>query len=531
MIKKIALIFMIINISFFAFSGQSQNKVAIVKLIKGDAEVLTVAGDKEKIKKNMWLTEGSIISTSDKSFVRLSFIDKSSMSIGPKSSLKIEKFSKNEAGIINVLTGQIRSKVTKDYLDMDKDKSKLFVKSKNAVMGVRGTDFLFTTNQRTGASSAVLFEGSIVFNKIAKNDNLANLENIVNRGRHISPGEVSVANRGKSKPTVPAKLNSKQFTKLFSNGDFEVTKDTNSKRFKSVVPPGLSGDLVSTDGANLKTEISKITKSTIETDTKAEVKNPQSKESRGFVEGDNIKPADGVMVHLDTGTIIPPGIDSSYDKNSGEWTSTSMGGAASNGEYLPPEGFKINDDGQLLKVDITTGKATEVVVIDIKPVDQMLPIDKAPTVKYVEPTNSIIEKGPKPAGIIDDIKQIKEEFNQMENNDNPDGVKVLEDGSTVSPDGTITKKDGTKILLDGTQITKDGIIVKTDGTTMSGDGKIINAILDKNGSIVGSNDGLQKIPMPSDCSTCNQPPSLFNSNTNQPAPTANKSRVRATFNK
>src|SRR5690606_40301890 len=56
------------------------------------------------------------------------------------------------AGVINVLSGKIRSKVTKNYLDMDQDKSKLFVKSKSAVMGIRGTDFIDRKSTRLNSS-------------------------------------------------------------------------------------------------------------------------------------------------------------------------------------------------------------------------------------------------------------------------------------------------------------------------------------------------------------------------------------------
>ena len=166
MIKKYLFLFIFLFTASVFSSQNAGKKVALVKIVKGSATFLSLSGDKDYIRKGMWLTEGTIVKTEPRSFVKLSFIDKSSMNIGPKSELKIEKFSKDEAGVINILTGKIRSKVTKDYLQMNKDKSKLFIKSKSAVMGIRGTDFLFSTNKVTGATTAVLFEGKVVFNKI-----------------------------------------------------------------------------------------------------------------------------------------------------------------------------------------------------------------------------------------------------------------------------------------------------------------------------------------------------------------------------
>ena len=100
-----------ILLSLIAYSGQDSKKVAIVKLVRGNATFLSPDGEQGKITKGIWVKEGAVIKTEARSFVRLNFIDKSSMNVGPKSELKIEKFSKSEAGVINVLTGKIRSKV------------------------------------------------------------------------------------------------------------------------------------------------------------------------------------------------------------------------------------------------------------------------------------------------------------------------------------------------------------------------------------------------------------------------------------
>ena len=74
--KKISLILAFILLSFIAFSGQSTKNVAKVKLKRGIASLVAPDGTKAEIKRGMWIKEGSIIKTGDKSFVRLSFIDK-----------------------------------------------------------------------------------------------------------------------------------------------------------------------------------------------------------------------------------------------------------------------------------------------------------------------------------------------------------------------------------------------------------------------------------------------------------------------
>jgi hypothetical protein len=484
----------------FAFSSQDTKKVALVKLVRGDAQHLSSNGDQGKIKKGMWLREGTIIKTSSKSFVRLNFIDKSSMNIGPKSELKIEKFSKKEAGVINVLTGKIRSQVTKDYLNMDKGKSKLFIKSRNAVMGVRGTDFLFSANKVTGSTTTVLFEGSIAFNKISKGDKLNNLEAIVSKGRMVKPGEVSVSMRSQKKPTVPAKMNSKQFEKLNKNSNFVVSEVKNVKKQKSVVPPGLSGDVVSGDSDNLKAEIKKLVKGSIKEDIAGDKKSQvPDEQSKGFVKGDDIKPADGVMVHVDTGMMIAPGVDSKFDKNSGEWVSSTNGGINSAGEYAPPSGFEVNDEGQMLKVDATTGKPKEIVVMEIRPVDKMPPLDSAPTVEYKAPDsqNSSKNKGPAPAGTMDETNQ---EF----------------------------EKNFEEIMNEEEQIEKEISDNKAKEIGRLPGGDVADSAEDQEGYLAPP-------PRPSDCSTCNQPDSVFSPDGriggSSPPPRSGKTRVKIRVNK
>ena len=399
--KALLLFISVLSISLIALSNQDSKKVAIVKMLRGKAQAISPAGKTLDLKKGSWLQEGSIIETSAKSFVKLGFIDKSSMNVGPKSKLKIEKFSKKEAGVINVLSGKIRSEVTKNYLDMEKNKSKLFVKSKNAVMGIRGTDFLFSTNPKTKATTAVLFEGSVVFKKLDKKDNLRDLESIVNKGRRINPGEFSVADKKRSKTTVPAKLSSKQFSNLFKNKDF-VQDDSSAvqqKKAKSVVPPGLTGLAVQGESEVIKEKVQAF----VPDIANKEVTKEAYELSKGFVKGEDIKPADGSVVHIDTGMVIPVSKDATFDQSKGEWVSSSMGTITPSGDYLPPEGFKVSDDGKMLKID---GNVVKEVIVDIQPVDKQVPLEDQKEIVYTKESDrdssDDSKDGPEPASINED---------------------------------------------------------------------------------------------------------------------------------
>lgn len=355
--------------------------VAIVKMVRGQADVVS-DGASQKISKGMWLREGATVKTSDRSFVRLSFIDKSTMNVGPNSEMKIEKFSDKEASVINVLSGKIRSQVSKNYLNIEKDKSKMFVKSKAAVMGIRGTDFIFSANRKSGATTAVLFEGSVVFNRLGAKDSGKDLESIVERGRRIRPGQFSVTRMDMKRPTVPAKMSSSQLRALYKNKNFDDNKALKRKQAKrSVVPPGLTGAAVSSSGSGVEEGLKGI----VDTNRRREpgAQRPDEK-SKGFISGDDIKPVDGSIVHIDSGTIIPLGSDSQYDANSKEWVSSTFE-VDSKGQIIPPEGYRLTEDGSLVKV-VEGGELKEI-NLEIKPLDQTQSLEE------MEPI-----EGPAPAG-------------------------------------------------------------------------------------------------------------------------------------
>jgi hypothetical protein len=245
----------------FSTTVLSQSKVAVVKLLRGDVDVLTL-GKTTKLKTNDWVESGAVIKTAEKSFVKLIFLDKSQMNVGPNSEMKIESFTGKDSGVIDLVKGKIRSQVTKDYLQIqDKDKSKLFIKTQNAVMGVRGTDFIISTNGKN--TSTVLFEGEIVFNKLDQRGEIASskLEEIVDRGVRMFPGEFSVMEENRPMPTVPSLLNIQQRVHLEKNEDFDSDRSPSNAKVettKSVVPEGLNGMQVSNNSETLKSEVAQV---------------------------------------------------------------------------------------------------------------------------------------------------------------------------------------------------------------------------------------------------------------------------------
>lgn len=322
----------------------AQSKVAQVKMLRGEASIK----EGGKLVQDQWVSSGVVIVTSEKSFVRLMFIDKSQMNIGPNSEMKIEQFGGGDAGVIDLVKGKIRSQVSKDYLQQkDKDKSKIFIKTPNAVMGIRGTDFLISTNGVN--TSAVLFEGEVVFEKFSPNDRRGfttdRLEAVVDRGVRIMPGEFSVVEAARPNPTVPSLLNVQQVETLEKNQDFTESSSSDAgKSTKSPVPGGLSGATVANNSAVLSKELEQTgVKGVADAATKVDAET-----AKGFVREDSVKPTSGSMLHVDTGVVIAPPKDAVFDANSGTFIASSSGGQVdSSGNFQAPPGMAITGSGEV----------------------------------------------------------------------------------------------------------------------------------------------------------------------------------------
>lgn len=192
---------LVLLLSFIAFAGEGD--VAKVIILKGKVKAKLKSNKVIELKKGDWLPEGASVKTEAKSFVKLLFIDKSQMNLGPNSQMIINKFPKKKAGIITLMKGQLRSKVTKDYMQMDRSKEKLYIKTKTAAMGVRGTDFEVSVHG--GQTHTNLYEGKLVVTTISPNMSPTAVQQMFTRPSAltaIGAGQMAVFKGDKAPPAV-----------------------------------------------------------------------------------------------------------------------------------------------------------------------------------------------------------------------------------------------------------------------------------------------------------------------------------------
>lgn len=352
----------------FSFAASAETQVAVVKMLRGQALKVSPAGE-VALRADERVSVGTKIRTQDKSFVRLVFTDNTQINLGPNSEMVIERFGGGDSGIINVIKGKLRSTVSKDYLEMrEKQRSKLFIKSPDAVLGVRGTDFLISVGAR--ATSTVLFEGEIAFAKLEGTTSTpADLESIVERGVRVFPGEFSVLDGQKTTPTVPSLLNVGQLEKLEQNNTFapdRAPSSTGEVTSASIVPAGLSGTLAANTDESVKTAIAEIVPA-------VPVATGRVSDAQGFVSGDQVKPTNGSFLHVESGVVIPPPADAIFDSTTNTFmASNANGGVSEDGSYVPPKNVEISADGKMTVTSVSeSGKVSRVEVAPPPPVTSL----------------------------------------------------------------------------------------------------------------------------------------------------------------
>lgn len=361
----LTLLMSIISLNVFA-------NIAKVAMVRGSA-IMKISGKADaNLKLDDWVPAGAIIATKEKSVVKLTFIDKSQMNIGPNSEMAINKFGGGEAGLISVIKGQIRSQVTKDVLKHD-DKSKLLIKTKSAAMGIRGTDFQISYNQENNNTALITFEGNVAMAQIneaeSANSSPAQFEQIVSdpgRAVAVTEGLYAGANPALDHATIPVKASPVQVEQLKSNETFEEKKAESGeaqKSYNSPIPPGVSTlACANNNTAALETQVkAEVGAAKIEEQAKELTAAVNTPPAEGYVDPNTgaVAPIAGGFVDMNTGIYIAPPPGSTFDQNTGVYVPpSSYGTIDANGSYKAPEGLKLTADGQFVpdaKVPTTTG--------------------------------------------------------------------------------------------------------------------------------------------------------------------------------
>lgn len=217
--RILTILTLLISPSLFS-SELSQEDVVKALTVRGTVNVELPSGEKFKLKEGDWLPEGTTLSTENRSFAKLLFIDRTQMNLAPNSEMIIESFSETDPGMISLMQGRIRSNVTRNYLEesQNSEESKLFIKTRNAAMGIRGTDFLVDHNPQQNATNLITFRGEVAMVNIDSQTMRERDPRVLDRRLNspqavrVNQGQGSSVRQGRTAP--PRQIDSEQLERI-----------------------------------------------------------------------------------------------------------------------------------------------------------------------------------------------------------------------------------------------------------------------------------------------------------------------------
>jgi hypothetical protein len=328
-----------LTISQLAFPAQT----ARVLFVKGTVTQLSPGAKQAKqVKKGDVYTEDTSVLTGDKSIVRLKFADKSVMNLGPKSKVVVSKMPKKKPNMISLLTGSIKAEVDKK----DTGKNKMIVKTRSAVMGIRGTKFQASYNAVNHNTSLVTVEGKVA---MVKKDVVAKQvvkEEVVETAAEntLSDAVAEPVQKEVVQKVVSADEELDLLDKALDNtteavevdaGKFAGVQETATKPSVPVkIAPKQYEVLAKSMGSKNKAE------DVMETsNAEKEVKSLE----KSAVEGQMVQKPGG-YIDFETGLYVPPSDEAKLDKKTGTFKVEKEVGQIDEetGGYIPPKGVKLD---------------------------------------------------------------------------------------------------------------------------------------------------------------------------------------------
>ncbi len=334
-------VFILLITSQFVWSSQT----ARVLMVRGDVTQLSPGAKNAKpVKKGDIYKEDTSVLTGDKSVVRLKFADKSVMNLGPKSKVVVSKMPKKKPNMINLLTGSIKAEVEKK----DTGKTKMIVKTKSAVMGIRGTKFQAIYNAQNHNTSLVTVEGKVAMVKKEAVEEKLVKEEVVKETANTEV--LDVTGEAPKEEVVKKVVSSDEELDALNNAFDEVPAEevveVDAGKFAGVqeaaakpsvpvkIAPTQYEALAKSMGSNKKAEDVMQT-----SDAEVEVESLNDVATEGQVVQ---KP--GGYVDVQTGLYVPPSENAKLNEKTATYEVEKEVGQIdeATGDYIPPKGVKLD---------------------------------------------------------------------------------------------------------------------------------------------------------------------------------------------
>lgn len=210
----------LLMLTLLAETALGADEYARVAAVRGGA-TLMVERESRPLTLGEIVPRGATIVTETRGFVRLEMNDGSYLNVAPSTRLTVDTPSSDGPDTWELVKGRIRSRI----VNTNTGEEKLIIKTRNVALGVRGTEFIVSSEAQNGAVSLVTLEGSVAMARLQPG--LSPIEALRGTGAvNVGTGNFSVLRPGLERPSPPRPMPARQFEQL-KNSEAAVPKFNN----------------------------------------------------------------------------------------------------------------------------------------------------------------------------------------------------------------------------------------------------------------------------------------------------------------
>lgn len=148
--------------AFSTYADSSKGRVGRVLKIRGEAFARYTDKKKPiKLFKGHKVIGNALITTGKKSFVKIKFEDGSLISLGPNGKFALSQKINAKPRLVELLKGKMRGIVDPKGKAPKGYEHKMYIKTRSASIGIRGTDFLLVYNEKNHITSNITLKGDV----------------------------------------------------------------------------------------------------------------------------------------------------------------------------------------------------------------------------------------------------------------------------------------------------------------------------------------------------------------------------------
>lgn len=303
-------------------SANAEAACGTFEVAKGDIKVQS-AGKVVPVSTGGKICAGDTVIAGPDSRAKIKMADGNELNVSPDSKIVIEDYQYNQDAnkkkvLLNILKGKVRATTREENMYNDKAKdgqaNTFQIRTKSAVAGVRGTDFLTSYDPSTNKTGIVTFKGKVEFGQPGANGEIRN-------SVQVGAGQRTDLTAGQApeppKPVPPSEL---------KNLNSETKADTGSST--KTPTDGVSTDKKEDKKDEAKTEEKKVDDK--KADGRGSSEDVRQDDKKGAKQGDD-KKADGRGNSEGVRQDDKKGDGRSGDKNAGGGSGTGSGPSAGTG--------------------------------------------------------------------------------------------------------------------------------------------------------------------------------------------------------